>query len=221
MPSTSARRLTDSLAVGNRHRYGPGLPRVAGAGIRCVAAGCSWHGMRTESTSSAIYWDHCHTHEWIRGPVCGSCNCQMAEIDAGQAWREPFISHRQRCPECPPGRPPIARRVLTKALKACHESALWNGGYTCGLECDIIREAFDLGAQQWSDNRIRDARDQIAGKNGPTEYIPWELRENEQGRLRDQHIRIADGIYATTSEIRRLLNRKGIFKWRGLRIEGR
>ena len=220
MPTTGARRLTESLAAGNRHRYGSGLPRVAGVGIPCVAGGCSWHGMPTESISSAIYWDHCHTHGWIRGPVCGSCNCQMSEIDAGQVWREPFITHYRRCPECPPERPPIARRVLTRALEICHRGALLSSGYICGLECDIIREALGLHAQQWTNERIRDAWNHIAGKNGPTEYIPWELRESEQGRLKNQHVRIADGIYVTSAEIQKLLNRKGASRWRKLRIEG-
>jgi hypothetical protein len=220
MTTTGARRLADSLAAGNRHRYGSKLPRVAGAGIRCVAGGCSWHGRSTDSISSAIYWDHCHIHGLIRGPVCGSCNCQMAEIDAGQVWQEPFISHHRRCPECPPGRPPITRKVLKKALKASYEATLWHSGYTCALECDITREALGLGAHQWSDERIRDAQDHIAGKDGPTEYIPWELREYERTKLRNQTIRIAHGIYATSSEIQRLLDRKGEFRWRGLRVEG-
>lgn len=222
MPGTgyknTAASLTASLTAGNRHRYGRGLPRLAGAGIPCSAGACSRHGSPT-GTAVAIYWDHCHTHEWIRGPVCGSCNCQMAEIDAGQSWREPLITHYRRCPECPPERPPIARRVLTRALRISLQAELCDRGYECGIECDIIREALGLPAQQWSGERIRDAVNHLAGNDGPTEYTPWELRGYEQERLRGRPVRIADGIYATSSEIRKLLARKGVFRWRKSKAE--
>ncbi|MFF4506258.1 endonuclease domain-containing protein [Streptomyces sp. NPDC001401] len=50
--------------------------------------------------------DHCHTHGWVRGALCSSCNGAMAFIDRrirprGSAVRiEALLAHAQRCPEC-------------------------------------------------------------------------------------------------------------------------
>lgn len=52
-------------------------------------------------------WDHCHTHGWIRGLVCGRCNLLFAEFDHGERPYfttdddlERWHSWRLRCGGC-------------------------------------------------------------------------------------------------------------------------
>ncbi|MFI6567042.1 endonuclease domain-containing protein [Streptomyces sp. NPDC050534] len=53
----------------------------------------------------ASYWDHCHDHDFVRGPVCGSCNTaegggsNFLQRSAGDGVR-----HLLRCPGCKDGR---------------------------------------------------------------------------------------------------------------------
>ncbi|MFB7591978.1 endonuclease domain-containing protein [Streptomyces sp. NPDC056169] len=47
----------------------------------------------------ALYWDHCHVHGFVRGPVCASCN-----TFEGGGWefirRQGALSHLLRCTGC-------------------------------------------------------------------------------------------------------------------------
>lgn len=51
------------------------------------------------SPRRALYWDHCHTHGFVRGPVCASCN-----TFEGGGWgfirREGGVQHLLRCTGC-------------------------------------------------------------------------------------------------------------------------
>ena len=67
-----------------------------------------------------LYTEHCHTHGWIRGFVCNSCNVMMSYIDRGQVvtldhllfsvsienWGKrqcaipDFQGWQRNCPEC-------------------------------------------------------------------------------------------------------------------------
>lgn len=47
----------------------------------------------------ANYWDHCHDHEFVRGPVCASCNTHEGH-GLAFAHRPGAIAHLMRCPAC-------------------------------------------------------------------------------------------------------------------------
>lgn len=64
--------------------------------------------------------DHCHTHGWVRGETCSSCNYYMMQYDEGadlsdtrwESVRAPhvaFVEHAHNCPECDPGGPEFAK----------------------------------------------------------------------------------------------------------------
>lgn len=55
--------------------------------------------------------DHCHTHGWVRGPLCGRCNTAMAYVDRrmmpkaaladGDIALAALLAHASRCHDCP------------------------------------------------------------------------------------------------------------------------
>jgi hypothetical protein len=53
-----------------------------------------------------IVYDHCHTHDYIRGSICLSCNGRMIPIDqfiqpySWQRQMPALIAHWERCPHC-------------------------------------------------------------------------------------------------------------------------
>ncbi|WP_326585393.1 endonuclease VII domain-containing protein [Streptomyces sp. NBC_00481] len=51
------------------------------------------------SPRQAVYWDHCHTHGFVRGPVCASCNTYEG---GGYRFihRPGAVSHLLRCDGC-------------------------------------------------------------------------------------------------------------------------
>lgn len=58
--------------------------------------------------ASQMVVDHCHTHGWVRGIVCRSCNSHMASIDVRRAPDRiegvsvaELLRHAAQCPECP------------------------------------------------------------------------------------------------------------------------
>lgn len=216
MTVTGARRLADSITAGGRHRYGSTLPRVAGANVACVVGECAgWSGPKA---APAVYWDHCHTHGWIRGPVCAYCNCQMKVADAGVKWTEALSLHYQRCPGCSAQRPPIARWWLYELLHKSLSLRLRDSGYSPRChDCDILHLADGNPVHEWSPKRIRIARNHLSGKSEPSNYTPWELREQQRGVLaRGDRLFVTEEMYATPKEIQRLLARKSrvAFLWR-------
>ncbi|MFD6748130.1 endonuclease domain-containing protein [Streptomyces anthocyanicus] len=47
----------------------------------------------------AMYWDHCHTHGYVRGPVCASCNTY--EGGGGRFLNQPgAVEHLLQCEGC-------------------------------------------------------------------------------------------------------------------------
>jgi recombination endonuclease VII len=51
--------------------------------------------------------DHCHTHGWVRGEICTSCNLSIGFIERSSVTSktdlaESIASHLRKCPECPP-----------------------------------------------------------------------------------------------------------------------
>ncbi|MCX4489879.1 endonuclease VII domain-containing protein [Streptomyces anulatus] len=49
-----------------------------------------------EQTASS--WDHCHPHNYVRGPLCGRCNNMESR------WRAEgkFPAYFAKCPDCAP-----------------------------------------------------------------------------------------------------------------------
>ncbi|WP_327710043.1 endonuclease VII domain-containing protein [Streptomyces sp. NBC_00464] len=52
---------------------------------------------------NVMVWDHCHTHGYIRGPLCAQHNLRMRQYDEG--WERytgdpDFIEYARRCPGC-------------------------------------------------------------------------------------------------------------------------
>ncbi|WUT01744.1 endonuclease VII domain-containing protein (plasmid) [Streptomyces sp. NBC_00708] len=60
----------------------------------------------TPSTLAAVntmVWDHCHTHGFIRGPLCTQHNLRMHRYDTGwphNAHDPDFIDYARRCAGC-------------------------------------------------------------------------------------------------------------------------
>lgn len=62
------------------------------------------------TTPQVPHLDHCHTHGWVRGWTCASCNSLLGVVDAGKSPRvkhgrpllEALIRHVACCPECEP-----------------------------------------------------------------------------------------------------------------------
>ncbi|MFF6829911.1 endonuclease domain-containing protein [Streptomyces longwoodensis] len=56
----------------------------------------------------AAFWDHCHDHGLIRGPLCRSCNGS----EGFWVHSRHGVEHLMRCPDCrSAGHPPIRNRV--------------------------------------------------------------------------------------------------------------
>jgi len=93
------------------------------------------------ATTVAAYWDHCHDHGTIRGPVCRTCNGRMGSIDSGRLAydidhqdldhpRSPAVAQglqrraqllgdwRLRCPDCTNPLPPPSPRILARIAYA-------------------------------------------------------------------------------------------------------
>jgi len=74
--------------------------------------------------------DHCHSHGWIRGIVCQSCNTVLSIIDAGKLYRNESAlafygmnsvplqleKHRLNCPECAGNQTPQRQYVSSEYL---------------------------------------------------------------------------------------------------------
>lgn len=48
--------------------------------------------------------DHCYPHDWVRGPICYSCNVKMGYVDRGyntsRFYPAVYKQWRHRCGEC-------------------------------------------------------------------------------------------------------------------------
>ena len=73
-------------------KYRAGMPLIGGRCHLCRSA-------------PAIGNDHCHEHDWIRGPLCNRCNLLIGRVEAGKPVRteitdSEICGYRNRCPEC-------------------------------------------------------------------------------------------------------------------------
>ncbi|WP_184503327.1 endonuclease domain-containing protein [Streptomyces botrytidirepellens] len=104
-----------------------------------------------ETPRPATNWDHCHQHELIRGPLCGSCNTAEGQGKEFLA-RKGSVQHLLRCDGCRTQRTfPLHHRLAALRLylhrKLGAQGCDWlihmcvninetgEGGYDCTVRC--------------------------------------------------------------------------------------
>ncbi|MER6499201.1 endonuclease domain-containing protein [Streptomyces sp. NPDC001455] len=83
------------------------------------------------TSQRAYYWDHCHDHGLVRGPVCASCNTFEGN---GMAFvnRPGGVAHLLECTACRAGRTlPLRHQedIVRNHLTAAHRAGCSRAGY--------------------------------------------------------------------------------------------
>ncbi|MFJ6010711.1 endonuclease domain-containing protein [Streptomyces sp. NPDC092952] len=92
----------------------------------------------------AYYWDHCHDHDFVRGPVCASCNTHEGR-GLAFAFRPGAIAHLMRCPACD-----TARTIERRHQRALVQDEL-RGERHGSCSCEPWVEALTLHPQGGAD----------------------------------------------------------------------
>ena len=136
---------------------------------------------RNREPLPAVMWDHCHTHGWIRGPVCHNCNSRMGNIDNGALKGDIYLEHRARCPECTSDRPPLSQdRKDARARVELRDRLIKEKWWEPCTNCCIVIAIHGIPISRHHINNVRrGARGRRLGKWNTAPFVPRSQRTDE------------------------------------------
>ena len=130
-PPSSYKRLSGMLRRGQGYRAPgpcaiPGCTYAARGELDAARYGWEWDKPR----SPPFVWDHCHTHDYVRGILCRDHNRRIAPIDNQDHYRlrryrdlPELLAYRERCPACAlssPWQPVMVRHSPALVHRTAH-----------------------------------------------------------------------------------------------------